>query len=307
MSRFTNKKCPVCRAPFTDNADIVVCPKCGTPHHRACWLQNNRCGVEKYHEQGFVWNGFLPDETTQPAPSDTENSDPHKAVYPAGTPQPRGRGEYAGMNEINDPQEYYSKLMKLVTDDARGDDGVSLHELCAFAGKSVFHYGRAFSVFRGEFTGRKSSVFMNFCAGLFSPVFQFYRKMDVLGVITLLLGVLFMLPELLAAAGVIQIDAMTEASQAALGAICVMCNFFGFLLTVILCLFGDYLYYKHAIKQIKKIREKFGADGEEGCEEYFRALVECGKPSWLRAVVGFLLMMLCTACIRYLPAILLNG
>lgn len=41
--------CPVCKAPFTEDDDVVVCPECGTPHHRSCWLENGRCANEGLH------------------------------------------------------------------------------------------------------------------------------------------------------------------------------------------------------------------------------------------------------------------
>lgn len=37
MTRYTGNHCPVCEQAFTDEDDIVVCPDCGTPYHRACW------------------------------------------------------------------------------------------------------------------------------------------------------------------------------------------------------------------------------------------------------------------------------
>ena len=36
MSNYTGCKCPVCQQPFTETDDIVVCPECGAPYHRAC-------------------------------------------------------------------------------------------------------------------------------------------------------------------------------------------------------------------------------------------------------------------------------
>lgn len=111
MSRFFGKLCPVCRSPFGENDDIVVCPDCGTPHHRACYIRLGECALSQHHESGFEWNGRLPDEQTEPQqntqpPHDShqqslfgdeqqpyntqysapaaENTDPHHAEYPGG-------------------------------------------------------------------------------------------------------------------------------------------------------------------------------------------------------------------------------
>ena len=35
--------CPVCGKSFTADDDIVVCPDCGTPHHRECYKTENKC------------------------------------------------------------------------------------------------------------------------------------------------------------------------------------------------------------------------------------------------------------------------
>lgn len=40
---FKNCFCPVCNKNFTDDDDIVVCPECGTPHHRDCYNTVGKC------------------------------------------------------------------------------------------------------------------------------------------------------------------------------------------------------------------------------------------------------------------------
>lgn len=315
MPDFTNKLCPVCHAAFTENADIVVCPECGTPHHRVCYLAKNKCAFEALHEKGYVWDGHLPDEQNdeqnpeQPAAEQAasavpvENPDPHHADYPAGAPQPKPRITIRPPEEFETAEEYYRQFEHIYSDDTRGDDGVSLRELCAFATKSIIHYGNAFTVFRGDTTGRKSSVFVNFCSGLFLPVHQFYRKMDLLGVIVLALCVMFSLPELLFGGGIIDITQLGASAQALVSLSYYLCNMLEISLMVILTMFGDFFYYKHAVYKIKKIRLRFG---ENLGDEYYAALSESGSPSALRAVVGFLLFALAVACVRVLPMILLN-
>lgn len=48
-------QCPYCLKPFQEEDDVVVCPECGTPAHRACWKQNGHCLYENKHASGFVW------------------------------------------------------------------------------------------------------------------------------------------------------------------------------------------------------------------------------------------------------------
>lgn len=54
MTEYENKCCPCCGNSFTENDDIVVCPECGTPMHRACW--SGHCPNESRHAEGFDWN-----------------------------------------------------------------------------------------------------------------------------------------------------------------------------------------------------------------------------------------------------------
>ncbi len=53
--QYTGSDCPVCSNKFGADDDIVVCPVCGTPHHRDCWRANGGCKNEDKHKDGFVW------------------------------------------------------------------------------------------------------------------------------------------------------------------------------------------------------------------------------------------------------------
>ena len=46
---FTKFHCPVCNNIFTENDDVVVCPECGTPHHRECYKSIGKCFNEDLH------------------------------------------------------------------------------------------------------------------------------------------------------------------------------------------------------------------------------------------------------------------
>ena len=62
--------CPICANPvekFVDDADLqpVVCAKCGTLYHKACWQQGGGkcavlgCGHDKYHVHGAATSPIL--------------------------------------------------------------------------------------------------------------------------------------------------------------------------------------------------------------------------------------------------------
>lgn len=57
MARYTNEPCFLCGSILTEADDVVVCPDCGTPYHRACWKKNNCCVNTQLHTSG---EGYQP-------------------------------------------------------------------------------------------------------------------------------------------------------------------------------------------------------------------------------------------------------
>ena len=67
MFNMKGQKCPYCGEAFADRDDIVVCPECGTPHHRDCYMQHRQCANHALHGTGFEWK---PETPAKPAPDD---------------------------------------------------------------------------------------------------------------------------------------------------------------------------------------------------------------------------------------------
>ena len=49
MNRYTGDECSVCKVTFRDSDDVVVCPVCGTPYHRACYSVESGCVNKEWH------------------------------------------------------------------------------------------------------------------------------------------------------------------------------------------------------------------------------------------------------------------
>ena len=60
MSQIIGSICGYCNRPLKETDDIVVCPICGTPHHRECYFQHNACFNESLHDSGFVYERPVP-------------------------------------------------------------------------------------------------------------------------------------------------------------------------------------------------------------------------------------------------------
>ncbi len=65
---YTKYFCPVCNEKFDENSDVVVCPDCGTPHHRNCWFDSGKCFNADHHAQ----NENLGSNYVAEAPEETE-------------------------------------------------------------------------------------------------------------------------------------------------------------------------------------------------------------------------------------------
>ena len=55
---FTKFHCPVCNKNFLENDDVVVCPECGTPHHRECYKLTGKCFNEALHGTDISVDNF---------------------------------------------------------------------------------------------------------------------------------------------------------------------------------------------------------------------------------------------------------
>ena len=47
--QFKGQVCPICKAYLFPEDDIAVCPTCGVPHHRQCFIEAGSCGMEEFH------------------------------------------------------------------------------------------------------------------------------------------------------------------------------------------------------------------------------------------------------------------
>ncbi|MGN0532773.1 MAG: RING finger protein [Eubacterium sp.] len=50
------ESCPVCDKKFNEEDDIVICPLCGTPHHRQCYSRLGKCANADKHKSGYEYN-----------------------------------------------------------------------------------------------------------------------------------------------------------------------------------------------------------------------------------------------------------
>ncbi len=97
---YTNYKCPVCNNQFTEEDDIVVCPECGTPHHRECYVQNGECtnadkhGTNEPIEVEFVDVEENEETVSEPEFAEKKNENSEQIVQEVIEEMKGGNGDY---------------------------------------------------------------------------------------------------------------------------------------------------------------------------------------------------------------------
>lgn len=163
--RYSYEKCPVCEKEFANEDDIVVCPLCGTPHHRDCYKKNGECGNYDKHSEGFRWapsveNKLVTEDTAPLPPVDTaiENEQPITNAF-------------FGANPLSQfPQDI--------------EEGVSAEDVAGFVQIHAIKYLRNF------FYAKSNKKTFSWAAFFFTPYWFFYRKMYKLGAIFMALSLL---------------------------------------------------------------------------------------------------------------------
>lgn len=71
--RYENELCPVCEKLFTLEEITVVCPVCGTPHHKSCYDNVGECFNTSQHESGYTWVAKSKGKIPESNEKETEN------------------------------------------------------------------------------------------------------------------------------------------------------------------------------------------------------------------------------------------
>ena len=167
--RYTNEECPVCHSTFQEDDDIVVCPLCGTPHHRECYRKNGECANNEKHRDGYRW------ESTVTPPSTETTNEPKESSpldfpfgYKVNNSQNAPSTVFFGTG--HNPFNLYPKNL---------DENVTTEEAVEFLQASPFKYLKKFFALK---EGKKT---FNWAAFFFAPYWFFYRKLHKIGIIFL--------------------------------------------------------------------------------------------------------------------------
>lgn len=199
--RYDNQSCPVCEHVFNENDDVVVCPECGTPHHRECWHNAGGCKNEPLHAQGFEWS--LP---VAPQAEEKKSGKPDIVCPNCGTHNPAGAPECEncgmkfvvfGLNFMDKQNELEMNSNSYESNADHGHaaesnstdteprvketvDGVAADDIREFVRVNHADYLKKFKRIANK------RISFNWSAFFFSFYWFFYRKMIKQGIVVLI-------------------------------------------------------------------------------------------------------------------------
>lgn len=249
MPSYENTPCIVCGELFRQNDDIVTCPECGTPYHRACWPQNGICVNTELHESGKSWHSVQQAEEQRRRQADrvAEELEQAEARNHGDGPSMINGSLYDGVRlDPNDP------CIGLNPDETIGE--VTISEAAAFIRTNNFYYLPLFRLMQR--TGKKATI--NLLSLLFPQFYFANRKMWGYAMLAVLANTLLGLPAVIQTMNRMLgielpwADVNTPAFHSVYrGSMIAYC-----ILSVIWCLFGNYLYYRFALRRIRSIKKQ---------------------------------------------------
>lgn len=244
MQEYQGQPCLVCGQPFSENDDIVTCPECGTPYHRECYQEKGHCVNTALHESGGSWQVVRKQQAIAEKAAQRRAEEEEQARTRATGENPAA-SLYDGVR-LNPNDPYFGM------DPSEELGSVTLGETAEFVGVNRFYYLPLFRLMQR--TGRKISF--NLSCLLFPDLYFASRKMWLHAVLTMLLNVLLDIPAILLylSAGMrITLPWMSFSPETLNTAY----NISGMLwmgAKVVLCMFGNWLYYRFVVRKVKASR-----------------------------------------------------
>lgn len=276
---YTNETCQICGKAFADGDDIVTCPECGTPVHRACWAELGHCPNEEKHG-AFDWTPSQSEEPKQTYQQYDSQGNVYEQPDEDIDPRDRDMEDWLKLQEdsFNHNTEQNTEKRYLGVSEAE-----LTHFLCPYPGKGAYYV----MLFKNmATTGRKFSL--NVFALFLSPIYQFYRKMYGFGTVLSLLLFILYIPQLILVGGVYFSNALANSPILTSESFMMFENIFYYIsvgISIFLCIFSDFIYLRWTVRKIKSIREMYAE--KDTSEEYYQALAKAGNPGFRFALIGF--------------------
>ncbi len=313
--------CQICKKDFAQGDAVVVCPHCGAPYHKECYVKEGHCVYENKHASGFEYKPLAQKQTEQKTHTEKQQTAQNitGATYVSGAKTRE--------NKTNDTQNEGGVLCQSCrTVNARDHIfcercGRPLHNTAATGPKGPFSLGGMPPFARGglmagapgvdmqgEFDGlskrdwaafigqsvpsyflrmsqqdtRKSKLSFTLSAFFFSYLYFAYRKMWKWAAIALALEVLFLVPDFLSLYVEAGVPFAQGFSLTLLSDLQMVFYVLGIVRNVVFGVFALYLYRKDAAGKIRALQENAG-----GGQNYLQLLAQKGGVSIVGVIAAF--------------------
>ncbi|HIT19871.1 MAG TPA: DUF2628 domain-containing protein [Candidatus Fimivivens faecavium] len=315
MKLYNGVPCTHCRKLFNDSDDIVVCPDCGAPYHRACYQEAGRCELEEKHAPDFSWK---PPVAQKVAAGETVTCPNCNTVNPKASSFCQMCGSRLGDAPLGE-RELFGGRVKLPGGSAGETaqrrveavdqweiNGVSAHELSAFVGSGAYYFLRQFQLLLNA----PGKISWNWCAFFFGPFYFFYRKMYGYGA-AILSFYLFStaysipaaIPQLREMAPQLFADFPPEMLASSIVISLIFGNLVNILTAAVCALFANKLYLRKAILTVGQMRASFAE--RVGSRDYYSALYYKGNVNILAVVLALMITSFAISGLGYFAATLI--
>lgn len=184
--RFENQICPVCEKKFIENDEIVVCPECGTPHHRSCYNSLGECKNKSLHKEGFSFEPVKENQEKIDILIDDEIKNTSDVINVVNV---EFNGDDAKNNEDlkSTIEELFKNINGKSTDQVLINNTPSSYYEAAI-GKNQNYYMPRFLIMEGT----QKKHLLNVCAFVFPFAWAVYRKMYKLALLVFCLYIALM-------------------------------------------------------------------------------------------------------------------
>lgn len=322
MFFYEGLSCPYCDTRFTETDDIVACPACGAPHHRACWKEHGVCAHADAHGTENEWSR---DKASEHAPQDEAPAERHPcpncgadnspyaemcshcgrplnaqewSSYADPTAQTHNAPPFGEYAPFHTHQATYTGMSPNET-----VDGETVADLTAAVQTNTAYYLPRFR----DMAQKNAKLSWNWAAFFLPSYWLLYRKQYVLGAVLLTVEIVLStlttaaLYSYTAALGTVsstaelvarlleaaRIDPFMQNVVHFIAAVGVML----LLIRLIVAMFGNGWYMSRTMRIIRRSREQYP-------EGYHAQLSAAGGTSFILALIGYM-------CMQTLPMMIL--
>lgn len=309
MASYIGASCPICDRKFVLDDDIVVCPECGTPYHRSCYLKVNHCVNTQLHEKHENWSQ---DKVTQEQEqrfdaaaslrcSKCGTINPSEGIFCQICGSRLRDGTQKEDNPTQSPQPISLNAFTTPFGGVSPDEeiqGVSVRDIALFVGENSHYF---IPLFKAQFSAQRMSAW-NWPAFFFRGFYFIYRKMYALGFILLILTALLGIPASICNFAILfQIPAPFGVSFTVFNRLRIVCSVASVGLSLFSAVWVNRIYCRQVFHTIRRIQNGFRGDSYS--QDYILALTKKGRTNRIAIAIVLLLIFMASMFLSLFLAI----